>query len=205
MGPDMNDLKPIDMPGLIRETVATPQLAALRIMAMNIPRQSLWQGLALATVLNVILYALTGLIYPPKDPAIQAFYAPIVQTPVLFAAFMFVMLALVVKFISRIGIFIGGNARLEDILVLVTWLQVLRLMVGLFTLVFSSIVPGLASLLALVAGIWGIYIHIVFVDQAHGFHNRIKAAILTALVYAGVTIGIVLALITIIFLITGVS
>jgi hypothetical protein len=199
----MTDLRPLDAPGLIRETLATPELAAHRLMDMHIPRPALWLGLGLMSVLNVILYALTGLVYPPRDPNIQAFYAPIMHTPLIFTGFMFVTLALVVKFISTIGISMGGKARLEDILVLVTWLQALRLMVGLFTFVFTAISPGLASLLALIAGLWGIYIHIVFVDEAHGFHNRVKAAVLTVLVYVGVMAGLVFSLEVLLFLILG--
>lgn len=200
----MRDLKSIDLPALIRETVVTPQLAVHKIIGMKIPRQTLWLGLALLTILNTILYTISGLLYPPIDPSAQAFFNPIVDTPLMFAGFMFVILALVVKLLSSIGASMGGKAQFDDLLVLITWMQVLRLIVGLITLVFASIAPGLISLLALAAGAWGVYIHIVFIDEAHALHSRVKAGIMMVLVYAGATAGVIVALLAVVFLIKGV-
>ena len=204
MGPGMSDFKSLDLPALLRETVLTPQLVVPKITGLNLPRQTLLMALALLTALNVIVYALTGYLYPPKDPGMQAFYAPIVHTPLLFAGFMYVVLALVSRFIFSFGQSLGGKARHEDILTLIIWIQALRLIVSLIALVFTAIAPGLTSLFTLGAGIWGIYIHIVFVDEAHGFHNKLKAAILTVLVYFGVVIGVALSLMAVSFLIVGV-
>jgi hypothetical protein len=199
----MSNLKSIDLPALMRETIQTPQIVVPKITGLNLSRHTLLMGLALITALNVIVYAITGQIYPPKDPGVRALYAPIVQTPLLFAGFMYVVLALVCKFISSVGQSIGGRARHEDILALIIWLQALRLIVSVIAMVFTSISPGLTSLFTLGAGIWGMYIHIVFVDEALGFHNRVKAALLTVLVYLGVTVGIVLSLMVVFYLIFG--
>lgn len=203
MGPGMNDLKSIDLSALLRETVLTPQLVVPKITGLNLSRRSLLMGLALMTALNAIVYAITGHLYPPQDPAVQTMYAPIVHTPLLFAGFMYVVLALVSKFIASFGQSIGGTARYEDILALIIWIQALRLIVSLIALVFTAITPGLTSLFTLGAGIWGMYIHIVFVDEAHGFHDKIKAAILTVLTYLGVTMTIVFSLMAVLFIIFG--
>ncbi len=199
----MTDIKTLDLPGLLRETVLTPQLVVPKITGLNLARRPLMMGLALMTALNVIIYALTGLLYPPQDPSVRAFYAPIVQTPVLFAGFMYLVLALVSRFIFSFGQSFGGKARHEDILALIVWIQALRLIVSLIALVFTAISPGLTSLFTLGAGIWGIYIHIVFVDEAHGFHDKLKAAVLTVLTYLGVTMAIVLSLMAVFMLVAG--
>lgn len=199
----MKDLKSIDLPALLRETVLTPQLVVPKITGLNLSRHTLLTGLALMTALNVIVYAITGQLYPPQDPSVRSLYAPIVHTPLIFAGFMYVVLALVSKFIFSLGQSIGGKARHEDILALIIWIQALRLIVSLIALVFTAITPGLTALFTLGAGIWGMYIHIVFVDEAHGFHDKIKAAILTVLTYLGVTMAIVFSLMAVLFIVFG--
>ena len=199
----MSDFKSLDLSALLRETVLTPHIVVPKITGLNLPRRTLLMGLALITVLNVIVYAITGQLYPPQDPSVRTLYAPIVQTPLIFAGFMYVVLALVSKLIFSFGQSIGGTARHEDILALIIWIQVLRLIVSLIALVFTAITPGLTALFTMGAGIWGMYIHIVFVDEAHGFHDKIKAAILTVLTYLGVTMGIVFSLMAVLFLIFG--
>jgi hypothetical protein len=51
-------------------------------------------------------------------------------------------------------------------------------------------VPGLAALVVLAAAIWGVYILISFIDAAHRFDNRLKAAGVMVLAFVAMAIGL---------------
>jgi hypothetical protein len=86
---------------------------------------------------------------------------------------------------------------MDDILVLLTWLQVLRLLVQVGVLVLVLVAPVLGALAVIVAAVWGIYILISFVDAAHRFGNMFKATgvILLSLVAMAVGLSAFLSLV----------
>jgi len=159
---------------LVRQTLFEPREAAQTLMAMRLPQAVLWQALALMSVLYTILYSLSLRLSPPADPS-QMLIPALMEAPLVLAAALFGGLALTVIALRAIGQAIGGTAETADVLVLITWLQVLRLMVqaGIIVLALGS--PPLAGLAAIVVAVWGLYIFTNFVDAAHGFDNRFKA------------------------------
>jgi hypothetical protein len=112
------------------------------------------------------------------------------QGPILFATLLFGALALTVIALYYVGQGLGGAAALSDILVLMTWLQVLRLLVQGAILVLALGVPALAALIVIAAAIWGVYILISFVDAAHRFDSRFKAAGVIVLSVVAMAIGL---------------
>jgi hypothetical protein len=186
MEPNMTRDDAID---LLRQTLFQPREAALRLMDMRLPSDFLWMGLALMAILNSIVYSLSMQLSPTPDGSAgmmpQAF-----QGPILFATLLFGALALTVIALYYVGQGLGGAAALSDILVLMTWLQVLRLLVQGGVLILALGVPGLAALVMLAAAIWEVYILISFIDAAHRFDNRLKAAGVMVLVFVAMAIGL---------------
>lgn len=178
-----------DVIDLLRQTLFKPADAARRLMDMRLPTEWLWMALALMAILNAIVYTASLQLSPEPDASAGLMPAAF-QAPILFAALLFGALALTVIALYYVGQGLGGEAAMPDILVLMTWLQVLRLLVQGAVLVLALGVPALAALVVLGAAIWGVYILISFIDAAHRFDNRFKAAGVIVLSFVAMAIGL---------------
>lgn len=182
---------------LVRQTLFQPQEAARALIQMRLPRQGLWMALGLMSILNSIVYSLSLQFSPPTDPS-AALMPPAFHSPVLFALFLFGALAITVIALYYVGLGLNGTAEsMDDVLVLITWLQVLRLLVQVGVLVLALAAPVLAALAVMVAAIWGAYILVGFVDAAHRFGSMFKAAgvILLSLVAMAMGLSALLSLV----------
>jgi hypothetical protein len=186
MEPDMTRDDVID---LLRQTLFQPAGAARRLIDMRLPSEWLWMALALMAILNAIVYTLSLQLSPEPD-ASAALMPQVFQAPVLFAGLLFGALALTVIALYYIGQGLGGEAAMPDILVLMTWLQVLRLLVQGAVLILALGVPALGALVVVGAAIWGVYILISFVDAANRFDNRVKAAGVIVLSFVAMAVGL---------------
>lgn len=178
-----------DVLDLLRQTLFQPREAARLLIDMRLPSQWLWLALVLMAILNSIVYTLSVQINPPTDPS-AALMPPVFQAPILFAVLLFGALALTVIALYFVGQGLGGAAEMTDILVLLTWLQVLRLFVQFGVLVLALGAPALAAIAVIVSAVWGVYILIGFVDAAHRFDNRFKAAGVIVLSFVAMAIGL---------------
>ena len=174
---------------LLWQTLFRPREAAERLIEMRLPYDQLWMALALMAVLNSIVYSLSMQISPTPDGS-AALMPQVFQGPLLFAALLFGALALTVIALYYVGQGLGGEAAMSDILVLMTWLQVLRLLVQAAVLILALGVPALGALVVIAAAIWGVYILISFIDAAHRFDNRFKAAGVIVLSFVAMAIGL---------------
>lgn len=178
-----------DVLDLLRQTLFQPREAARLLIDMRLPSQWLWLALVLMAILNSIVYTLSVQINPPTDPS-AALMPPVFQAPILFAVLLFGALALTVIALYFVGQGLGGAAEMTDILVLLTWLQVLRLFVQFGVLVLALGAPALSAIAVIVSAVWGVYILIGFVDAAHRFDNRFKAAGVIVLSFVAMAIGL---------------
>lgn len=176
--------------GLVRQTLTEPRAAAERLMSLSLSRQSLWMALALMAILNSIVYSLSLYLSPPPESASLAMVPATFQSPLLFTIFLLGALVISVFTLHWMGQLLGGSGSLGDILVLVTWLQVLRLILQLAVVVLMLAVPVLAALLVIVASVWGIVILVAFIDAAHRFDSTAKAAGVLIAVVAAMVIGL---------------
>ena len=174
---------------LIIETIRAPADAARRILALKLPQEWLWMALALMCVLNAFVYSVALHMSPPTDPSQAMFIPAAFRSPVLLTLFLFAVLSLTTIVLHRLGRYMDGAGELRDILALVSWLQVLRLVLQLVVVVLSLVAPAFGALLVLVASVWGIYIMAAFVNVAHGYDNIMKAAGVMLLSFLAIAIG----------------
>lgn len=184
---------------LIVQTLFRPREAAEVLMAMRLPGQGLWMALGLMAVLNAIVYTVSVQLTGPGDPT-EAVMPQAFQAPVVFALFLFIALVLTVLSLVWVGRKLGGRASIEDLLVLITWLQVLRLLLQLGVAVLVLVAPALAALVIIVSSFWGIYILVGFVAAAHGFAGSFKAFAAVVLAFIVMAVGL-----TIFFGFTGIA
>ena len=147
---------------LVILTITDPAQAAQMLLASRFSRHVLWNALALAVVLNALIYSAQEMLFPlPTDIVIP-------RLPAL--AYFFVMLGLQIIFVHVLkiaGKWLGGQGGLHDILVLVVWLQLLQVLVQVVMTVLFVFTPVFAGLLNLAIMLFSIYILANFINEAH--------------------------------------
>ena len=147
------------------ETLTSPQSAASKLLAWDIPRQVVWLGIALISVLNGLYYAL---LLPGMAQAGMA-VPDIVGSPILLTLFILIIFSVMVAMMTFAGNLLGGRGDIDRIGKITVWLQGLRFLAQLAISLMSLILPLIGWLGAMALGIWGIWILLNFVAKAHEF------------------------------------
>lgn len=166
-------------------SVKDPADAARTLMAMQFPTRVLWNALVLVAAGNTVLFFLSNLLFPGPSPLPAIFSEPLIYFAIVAGG-----LALMAWSIFWTGRLMGGKGALADILVLIVWLQALRLVVQLVVLVLMFVVPVLSAMLVLAVALIGVYILVHFVDQAHRFGSPGRAAAVLILSLLVIVIGL---------------
>lgn len=168
-------------------SVTNPAQAAQILLAQNLRRDVLWLGLALAIVLNTLLFSLSNMMIPgPEGMPL------IIQSPMIYAGFVGGGVLATIISIHRVGAMLGGQGSFDDVMVLMVWMQFLRVAVQAVAFVLMLTIPILSFLLVLGASLIGLFIFLHFIDQAHGLGSLMKAA--------GVLVGSILAIAVVLFI-----
>lgn len=174
-------------------SIMEPSESARKVIAMNVPREALWTGLALVAVLNVILVVLLQMISPaPVAFQDQAF----ALTPFGFVAIIGVFLVLFVFGIFYAGKIMGGQGSLQAALAIIVWFQSISLTLEAVQVVLVLISPAIGSIFGLLSLGALIWCFINFVNVLHGFESLGKAlvAIFLGLMGTALFAGVVLAI-----------
>ncbi|MDK3018344.1 Yip1 family protein [Pseudodonghicola flavimaris] len=175
-----------DMIGL---SLTRPAEAARLLIGLGLPRPVLWTALVLSAVLSALVYSLSDLIMGVQMPG------PL-GMPLIFAAFVGASLLLSVVSLYWAGRMLGGTASVEAIMTLVLWMQLLRILVQVATLVLTLLSPGLALIGVFAAMLFGLYIMVHFIDVAHGLASlpRAVGVLVLSMVIMTVILFILIAL-----------
>lgn len=155
---------------LVILSVTKPAEAARQILAFQVPREALWTALFLAAVLNTLFYQLSRFLMPGPSP-----FPGALESPGIYLGLVAAGLIITIYAIFRAGRMMGGQGTLDDVMKLMIWLQFLRVIAQIATLVLAFTIPMLAALMVLAATIAGLFIMINFIDQAHRFGSLGKA------------------------------
>ena len=147
------------LPELFILTLRDPREAADIVLSWNLSKEATWTAIALVSVIVTILSTLSNLIVPVPAPL-----SAIVGNPFMYfviAAGGFVGTVLAIYWTGRM---LGGRGRLDDLMVLLLWLQAMRAAAQAGVLVLLLIAPVLASLLVLVIAIATLWVFINFIS-----------------------------------------
>lgn len=171
---------------LVILSVTDPAEAARRILALNPGREGMWTALLLAVVLNTIMYVVSDLVLPPPPPEMAIFDMP---ASVYFGL---LMVGLIVTGLAlhRVGRAFGGGAQFADVMLLLTWLQILRVLALVVVLILALTAPLLSALATMATGLYGLYILLHFIDQAHRLGSLGQAAAVLIASVLAVALGI---------------
>lgn len=156
---------------LTATTLRNPAAAAQELMSLHLPRSVLWTALILMATLQALTFGVSEILIPTTAPVPLVF-----DSPLAFFGMAVVALALTVYSLQWTGRMLGGSGSLEDVMVIIVWIQVLRVVVQLLALVLTIVMPGLALLLVFVATILGLYILVHFVNEAHRLNSLLRAS-----------------------------
>ena len=172
-------------------TLRDPAMGARSVMALNLGREALWTALLLAVVLNTAMMTLQNIIIPP-DPG-----APLLFTSTgLYFAVMAGGQVLFIYGLHIVGGWFNGRGSLGDVMTVSVWLLALQVILQAVVLVLFLLSPLLAILLNFAAMLYGLYILLHFVDQAHQLNSLLRAAVvlISTLLAIAVALSIFLSL-----------
>lgn len=149
-----------------RDTIRAPQEAAQAVLALNLPRNVLWLGLALVITLSTLLASAVLLMVPMPEAGAG------VPMPVVMGIVQAVFLVLVSLGIAVIGARFGGKGDFDGALVLMVWLQAVFLVVQAFQIaaiaIGLSVLADIVSLASIPLFFW---LMAQFVTVLHGFSS----------------------------------
>jgi len=149
-----------------RDTIRAPQEAAQAVLALNLPRNVLWLGLALVITLSTLLASAVLLMVPMPEAGAG------VPMPVVMGIVQAVFLVLVSLGIAVIGARFGGKGDFDGTLALMVWLQAVFLVVQAFQIVAIAIgLSVLADIVSLASIPLFFWLMAQFVTVLHGFSS----------------------------------
>jgi len=149
-----------------RDTIHAPQEAAQAVLALNLPRNVLWLGLALVITLSTLLASAVLLMVPMPEAGAG------VPMPIVMGIVQAVFLVLVSLGIAVIGARFGGKGDFDGALALMVWLQAVFLVVQAFQIVAIAIgLSVLADIVSLASIPLFFWLMAQFVTVLHGFSS----------------------------------
>lgn len=173
-------------------TIKNPAKAARQLIDMHIPRKILWMVLFLVTICNTILFTFSDFLAPDPTPL-----SMLISTPFMMLVMITGGLILTVYSIYWSGRLMGGKGTIDRVMVLIVWLQALRLVVQAAALILVLTIPLLSALLVLVAVVFWLYVLVHFVNQAHqlGSMGRAAGVLIMSMIIPALGLAVLLSLI----------
>lgn len=170
---------------LLIQTIYAPAEAARLIITLNPSRETGWMMLLLATILNTFAYSANmALVTVPED-----FWIPVIASPMIYLTLSLSFTVVMVFCLYWIGRVQNGKAQLPVLVALLAWLLMVQSLADFAFLVLLVFVPMLASLFSMAAGLYGLWILLNFIQVAHDFPSKGKAALTIVLAIVGLMVG----------------
>lgn len=182
-------MNPSDWRTLALTSITDPATAARQLLAFSVPREALWTALVLMAVLNAAIFTLSNILLPTPSP-----FPGLLNSPIAYFGIAAGGLILSIYAIFWIGRILGGTGALEDVMILLVWMQALRVVVQAVALVLVLTVPLLSALLVFAATLVGLYMLLHFVNQAHRFESLGRAAGVLIGAFVAIVLGLSLVL-----------
>lgn len=176
-------------------TLRDPQDAAREIKGWQIGRTELYMLLVAVSAVNAFLAGLGNVLSPvPTNPeAMQAVpMLALLDRPLVLFVLIAGGLVVTVHALFWAGRAMGGSGELNDMLVLLTWLQALRAAAQAVILVLSLGAPVLGGLVALVVVVVAFWLLLHFISAALNLNSLFRAFGILIAVMAGLLLGLML-------------
>lgn len=159
-------------PELALLTLRDPHAAAQIILGWNLSREAIWTAVALVSVLVTILSTLSNMLSPVDDPLRAMVSAPFIYF--LIAAGGFIATVHAIYWTGRM---LGGRGQIDDLMVLLLWLQALWATAQAAVLVCVLIAPILATFLLLFVALATIWVFVHFISIGLQLNSLTRAVV----------------------------
>ena len=153
---------------LVPETIRDPQGTARHLIALKIPRQAIWLGTALVSVLTVLLLRLS--ILPAAEDSLTE-VGKILAHPLWGTLVQAVSILVLVSMITFVGRLFGGHGQFSDALLLLVWLEFIVALLGLVQFVVFVLYPLAGAAISVVSSILFLWLLTQFICALHGFQR----------------------------------
>lgn len=159
-------------PELAVLTLRDPLAASQVILGWNMPKEALWTAIALVSVVITILSTLSNMLFPVPAPLSVIVGNPFVYFVVAAGGFVATVHA-----IYWTGRMLGGRGAVEDLMVLLLWLQALRATAQVGVLVLLILAPAVATLMVLVVAVATLWIFVHFISVGLQLNSIFRAVV----------------------------
>lgn len=159
-------------PELALLTLRDPHAAAEIILSWNLPKEAIWTGIALVSVIVTILSTLSNMLMPAEDPLGAMVSAPLIYFIIAAGGFVATVYA-----IYWTGRMLGGRGDVKDLMVLLLWLQGLWAGAQAAMLVCLLIAPVLATFLLLFVALATIWVFVHFISIGLQLNSLMRAVV----------------------------
>ena len=173
---------------LFRQTLNDPRGAAARLLRMDVQLSDLLRAAGLVTVLNTIVFSLSLALFGGSD--VPGLFA----SPFTYATVMFAGLIVYGGLVGFTGRSLGGEGRFADVLVMLVWLQAMRVVAQVIVPVLAVLLPFLSAPAAIAIGLFGIWLTLNMIAEAHGFEHLGRAFLAALLAGMGLVVALIMLL-----------
>jgi len=174
-----------------RFTLQDPRAGARAMMAMGLPMSVRWLAFGVVVTGSSLLTVLAIQFSPAgRDPAV----AQVLSQPIALAGLQGAVLLVFAQLMARVGQVAGGKGGFADALLLLTWVQVILMLLQLAQIVLEFVLPPVADLLGLLG--LGLMFWLVtnFLAELHGFQSlgAVFAGVVGTILAAGFAVTVLL-------------
>jgi hypothetical protein len=147
---------------LVWATLSAPKYAGVQVLAFRPSLQARWLGFALVVVISVFFGQLSAMMLGEEILGLPS-------NPFVSTAFQASVMLTIIGLSYVVARLFGGKGRLEDTLLLVSWLQFTMIALQLLQLVALVLFPPFAGMIGIVAMVLFLWILANFITLLHGF------------------------------------
>ena len=173
------------LPELALITLRDPRAASAVILSWDVPKEAIWTAIALVSVIVTILSTLSNMLFPVPAPLSVIVGNPFVYFMVVAGGFVATVHA-----IYWTGRMMGGRGPVEDLMVLLLWLQALRATAQVGVLIMLILAPVFASFLVLFVAAATLWVFVHFISVGLQLNSVLRAVVVLFVGAAVLIIGV---------------
>jgi hypothetical protein len=161
-----------NFPQLAILTLRDPASAAEVVLNWRMPKEAVWTAVALVSVIITMLSTLSNMIFPVPAPL-----SALVANPFMYFVIAAGGFIATVHAIYWTGRMMGGQGDINDLMVLLLWLQALRAAAQVGVLILLVLAPVLASFLVLFVAAATLWVFVHFISIGLQLNSILRALV----------------------------
>lgn len=167
----------------ILATLRDPDAVAAQLLSLKLAPKAVWHLFALTIIASVMMFYGTELFLPTGLGQIIPPFTLVVMMTANLSVLSFAMLGT--------GRAMEGTARLDQMVLVLSWMQVMLIALQVPQSILGMMFPSLAGVFSMMVVFYALWLTVRFVKVAHGFETLGRAIATVVMAFAGITLGMV--------------